>query len=290
MHMPITNAAGMVKTRSAAAEFLQLPVPEVLLGSYTLEEREINQGTVFHNQSGFGSVNSLGLPGGSLEKWKEDVSAVVEDAAEHDIEVWASVAGFSPSEFETLTAAAFEAGADGVEVNMGCPNILIEGGGRKPIPSYNPDLMADGLGHASLASEGKPLRVKVSAILDEGLLAEVAAAVNETHDVVSVATMNTIANCRAVDTEGNSIISSPDGLAGMGGPALKWLALGQATQWAKLLRDGISIVGVGGVSNGNDVRDFLAIDKVDRVQVATAVWNGGPRALLGICEEYANYL
>ena len=102
--------------------------------------------------------------------------------------------------------------------------------------------------------------------------------------------MNTIANCRAVDTEGNPIISSPDGLAGMGGPALKWLALGQATQWANLLRDGISIVGVGGVSNGNDVRDFLAIDKVGRVQVATAVWNGGPRALLGICEEYANYL
>src|SRR4051812_48326091 len=78
--LPVVNAAGMIKTEAEAARFLDLPVPAVLMGSFTVEERTGNTGNTFFDAPGFASVNSLGLPGPPIDAWARHVAVVREMA------------------------------------------------------------------------------------------------------------------------------------------------------------------------------------------------------------------
>lgn len=289
--LPLMNAAGTVKSEVEAVRFLALPVPGVLLGSFTLGERSGNAGTTFFAAPGLGSVNSLGLPGPAVDEWVKIVASVRHRTTDASKELWVSVAGFSASEFAPLVHAALSAGADHIELNLGCPNV-IESGQRKPIASYSPEAVHSSV-ECAVEAFGRPsharLGVKLSPILDPALLEEVCAAIRDFEAISFVTSMNTVPNCLALD-QGKPAISVLDGLAGMGGPAVKWIALGQLHQLGALLGSNIELVGVGGITEGQDVVDYLALKGVRRCQVGTAVWRAGPDALLRIGQEYAEAL
>lgn len=287
--LPVMNAAGMIKTAGEAATYYGLPVQAIMLGSYTLEERVGNPGCTYYYQSRRGSVNSVGLPSPKMDDWAKIVEQV---KTESGMEVRVSVAGFSPEEFGVMTEAAFAAGSDRVELNMGCPNVISDGV-RKPIPSYNPDLLGEGIAAGVEAARkfDKKVDVKLSPILDSLLMVRVAGVLNSFAAFIGAAvSMNTVPNALAVDRNGLSVIGSPDGRAGMAGEAVKWLALGQVAQLGELLTDEIGLVGVGGIQTGTDMRDMLMLPKVESVQAGTAVAERGPDALVRLCVEYAQFL
>ena len=75
---------------------------------------------------------------------------------------------------------------------------------------------------------------------------------------------------------------------GYSGPAYKPIALGQVYQWVEALRDcgsQIPVVGVGGISSGRDVADFLAVGAT-AVQVGTSYWRAGQRSVEPIVAEW----
>ncbi|MBX6389070.1 MAG: dihydroorotate dehydrogenase, partial [Frankia sp.] len=86
-----------------------------------------------------------------------------------------------------------------------------------------------------------------------------------------VVAVNTFPNALAYDTDGRRPAIDVE-LAGMAGPALRPIALGQVRQLRRLLPAEIDIVGAGGITTGRDVADFLR-SGASAVQLATAYFN-----------------
>jgi dihydroorotate dehydrogenase (fumarate) len=83
------------------------------------------------------------------------------------------------------------------------------------------------------------------------------------------------------------LIGANDGYAGMSGPALKYIALGQVRQFRKLLPPSIQIDGVGGVTTGRDVLDMERAGAA-RVQIASAFFTSlDPGVIQRIVTDYA---
>lgn len=187
------NAAGTAKTVDQAAELLRLPVPAVMLGSYTFEERSGNEGSTYF-ETRAASLNSLGLPSPSMKAWSSWIEALAGPAHDSGKQLFVSVAGFNSQEFRDMTDAAFTAGADAVELNLGCPNVW-DKGEQKRIFSFAQDQVAEALGAVSdLGGLPGSLGVKLSPIFDTVLLN----AIDQTLEAAGLdflTTTNTVPNC-----------------------------------------------------------------------------------------------
>ncbi len=277
---PLGNAAGTVKTTEQALTLVAAGMPRIVLGSYTWEARDGNQGSTYF-ETPLASLNSLGLPSPAPSDWAHTVTSVVEASAGAEVSV--SVAGFTVSEFERLTTVAFEAGAHSVELNLGCPNVW-DDGTQKRIFSFDPEIVDNVLSSVAEALGGLDrVGVKLSPIFDSHLMAELDEVLVRRR-VAFVTTMNTLPNCLALDPNHRPEISVAGGLAGMSGAAVKWVALGQVAMHRSLMPNA-RIIGVGGIATGRDLADMLSVG-ADECQIATALWHRGPRAYVEILSEY----
>lgn len=283
---PIMNAAGTCKRwdgPEGIETLLRSPASAVMLGSITVEERAGNSGEVYFPSEGF-SLNSLGLPNPGMPYLDEHLLEIMRQMEKAKKPLFVNVAGFSPSEYWMLAGCAARRGADLIELNLGCPNVW-EGEEQKPIPSFNPGLLEGilrGIKNLGLAT---PCAVKLSPYSDPGLLREVAAVLSALPIVKAVTTCNTFPNGFAWNGA-RQAISNVDGLAGVSGPALKSIGLGQVRQFRQLLPDRIDIIGVGGIQTGHDVADYLRAGAA-AVQVGTALINRGPRVFTELLSEFA---
>jgi dihydroorotate dehydrogenase (fumarate) len=281
---PLMNAAGTAKTVDQVLQLLKAPIPAVMAGSFTLEERSGNPGRTFFDGQTM-ALNSMGLPGPGIEVWTRWVSVMARVLHDDGKQLWVSVAGFNPAEYRRLAEAAVTSGADAVELNLGCPNIW-DGADQKAIVSFSEvqtRRVLDAVQH--LVSDIR-LGVKLSPILDRALMASIDAAIIGA-GIDFVTCINTVPNCFAFAPDGTSAITFGSGLAGMSGTAAKCIALGQVSAHHELLQ-GTPIVGVGGITGGTDLSEFLhPTVGASACQVGTAYWNRGPRALVEILMEYA---
>jgi dihydroorotate dehydrogenase (fumarate) len=118
-----------------------------------------------------------------------------------------------------------------------------------------------------------PYGVKISPFSDPAALADLAALLGAAAvGPRFVTAVNTFPNALVVDAEHRPVIDVE--LAGLSGPALKPVGLGQVRQLRRLLPDTVDIVGAGGVGEGRDVAEYLRAGAV-AVQAATAFWNRG---------------
>jgi len=281
------NAAGTVKSPEQVRGLLGLPVPAVMMGSFTVEERSGNDGRTFFT-SPVGALNSLGLPGPSLDVWTGWVAGAVGPVHDDGKELWVSVAGFNPPEYRILAEAALGAGADTVELNFGCPNVWSDGV-QKPIVSLSPEqsgLVLDEV--APLMPTGR-VGVKLSPIFDAPALEQIDRMIVAA-GAAFVTAVNTVPNCFAFDADGRSGVGFGRGLAGMSGPAIKWIGLGQVLQHRECLGS-LPVVGVGGITTGADLGDYLDPRVgASACQLGTSFWQRGPRAFVEVLEEYATVL
>ena len=245
-----------------------------MLGSITVAAREGNAGEVYHSASGRYALNALGMPNRGQAFYAEHLPAMATMTFRERKPLGVSVAGFSPAEYAQLTATAANGGADLIELNLGCPNIW-QGSAQKRIASFDLPLCAQIIAEARLALDGTgrtvALGVKLSPFSDPTALAEIAGMLARA-PIEFVCTCNTFPNAVALDAQARPQISV--GLAGMSGPALLPVALGQLTQLRAALPEDLALIGAGGVSRGQDILAHRQAG-ARAVQVATAFWDRG---------------
>lgn len=264
---PLLNAAGTVRSPDDVERMARSAVAAVTVGSITLQARSGNQGEVYAPREGY-SINALGMPNRGADFYREALPKMVATVHAAGKPLIASVAGFCPEEYGELARLVADAGADLVELNLGCPNVWEEGEQHR-IMSFDPTLIAQSV--AAAAEVTAPIGVKLSPLSDPVLLQEVAAVLADS-PVRFVVSCNTFPNGLTLRPDGRPAIDV--GFGGVSGPAMKPIALGQVAQLRAALPAEIDLVGTGGVRQGADIDDLLGVGAV-AVGAATAFWNAG---------------
>lgn len=271
-HGPYMIGAGVCKTPASTAEWLK--VAPVVSGSYTREQRDGNPGRVVWPNSfegflrhGYG-LNSYGMPNMGFA-----AAATQFETMESEQPLIVSVAGFSIDEYvsgvETFDSLSH---VHAIELNFGCPNTQ---GDHPDIVSFSPETVRLILHKIYVKGvTKKPVWLKFSPYSNPAELKRMAELVNGfKNDLqLAVVTCNTFPNAYA----GSDNIDSNNGMAGLSGPAMKPLALGQVKQFREHLDMEIDVIGVGGISTGDDVIDFLDAGATAVQITSLAHWAGDP--------------
>ncbi|MEX0587170.1 MAG: dihydroorotate dehydrogenase [Patescibacteria group bacterium] len=278
---PLMNAAGTCKLLEEAQALSRSAAAAVMVGSITLQPRSGHSGNVYWSGAHY-SLNSLGLPNRGAEYYQKVLPQMADAAHQEGKPLFVSVAGFSPREYAELANLAFEKGADLVELNLSCPNVW-RSGAQERVICFSSALVAKVLRRVEerVGPEAK-VAAKLSPFSDPLALAKVAEVLSRSKIIKAVTAVNTFPNALGYAGE-EPVISAGDGFAGLGGPALKPIGLGQVRQLRRLLPDYIQIIGVGGITHGQDIWEYLKSGAA-ATQVATAYLERQERvfsALLG---------
>ncbi len=246
---PIMIGAGACKDPKLTLDWLK--IAPVVSGSYTKEARRGNSGDRLFYPGTLEEFLKLGYGLNSFGVKNDGVGAAVGEfnGSQFNQPLIISVAGFSVEDYVHCAKVASESEkVSAIELNLSCPNTE-----HGSIFSFDLKALTQ-LFTALAQNKRKPLWVKLSPYSDPNQLAAVATLINKYSDIIgSVVTCNTFPSSYA----GEQTISPHQGLAGLSGPALKPIALGQVRQFRQLLNSDIDVIGVGGITTGNDVIDFL---------------------------------
>jgi dihydropyrimidine dehydrogenase (NAD+) subunit PreA len=180
-----------------------------------------------------------------------------------------------------------DVGADGLELNFGCPHGMAERG-MGAASGQVPDLVERQTYWAKEAAK-TPVIVKLTPnITDITVTAE--AAVAGGADAISM--INTINSLAGVDIDTWNTIPHVAGKGAHGGycgPAVKPIALNMVAECARNPRINVPISGIGGISNWKDTVEFMLMGAMG-VQVCTAAMHHGFRIVEDMIDGLSNYL
>lgn len=192
------------------------------------------------------------------------------------------------SSWKAILPQVEDTGADGIELNFGCPHGMSErgmGAAVGQVPEYI-QMVTEWCKHYSKL----PVIVKLTPnITDVRYPARAAKAGGA--DAVSL--INTINSIMGVDPRTLTMVPSTAGKGSHGGycgPAVRPIALNMV---AEIARDaetaGIPISGIGGIGNWRDALDFLALG-AGSVQVCTAAMVYGFKIVQDMASGLSNYM
>jgi dihydroorotate dehydrogenase (fumarate) len=247
--LPVMIGAGVCKDPKLTLDWLK--IAPVVSGSYTKEARKGNDGERLFYPNTLEEFLKLGYGLNSFGAKNDGIETAIREFSESQLSqpLIISVAGFSVEDYlHCVEIVSASETISAVELNLSCPNTE-----HGSIFSFDLKVL-DQLFIALAQNRKKPLWVKLSPYSDPNQLATVAKLINKHSDIIkAVVTCNTFPSSYA----GEQAISPHQGLAGLSGPALKPIALGQVRQFRQLLNPDIDVIGVGGITTGNDVIDFL---------------------------------
>lgn len=295
---PIINAAGTCKYPREAEAHFDSALAAVTIGSGTKQPRDGNEGKTIEMDE-HQSINSQGLPNPGLEAYKAAMPDLKAKSRATGKPLIFSASGFSPDENAELVVEMLIDGADAIEVNLACPNVWYDGK-QKGLACYNPRMIeriAAAINYQLYVATRDGRRVppvpkiayKIAYCPDAGLRGEVAAVMVESKPRPRFVTaINTLGSSKWLDKYGVPQITATDGMGGMGGPNIKPQGIGMVVEFRKLLPDDIDIIGVGGVSNAQDVVDYLN-HGAKAVGMATRLLRpGGLRDVSQILTDFTN--
>lgn len=184
-----------------------------------------------------------------------------------------------------IVRRAEDAGADGLELNFGCPHGMNErgmGSAVGQVPEYTEMITA-------WAKEAActPVIVKLTPNVTD-IRATARAAKQGGADAISA--INTINSITGVDLDTLAPRPTVDGRSTHGGycgPAVKPIALNMALECVQ--ETGLPVSGIGGVGNWRDAAEFLALG-CGTVQVCTAAMHYGFRIVAGMKNKLAEWM
>ena len=190
--------------------------------------------------------------------------------------------------WKAILARVADTGADGVELNFGCPHGMSErgmGSAVGQVPEYIQQVTEWCKAHTRL-----PVIVKLTPnITDVRHPARAARAGGA--DAVSL--INTINSVMGVDLDRMTMNPVTDGWGSHGGycgPAVKPIALNMV---AEIARDaataGLPISGIGGITTWRDAAEFIAMG-CGTVQVCTAAMVYGFKIVEDLCSGLSNFM
>ncbi len=187
-----------------------------------------------------------------------------------------------------ILALVEETGADGVELNFGCPHGMSErgmGSAVGQVPEY-----VEMVARWCKATTAMPVFVKLTPNITD-VLVPARAALAGGADAVSL--INTINSITEVDLDVMAPCPVVDGKGAHGGycgPAVKPIAMHMV---AEIARDpdcrGIPISGIGGISTWRDAAEFMALG-AGSVQVCTAAMHHGFKIVEDMIDGLSNWM
>jgi dihydroorotate dehydrogenase (NAD+) catalytic subunit len=267
---PVMAASGTVGHGTEVGEYLDLSaLGAVVVKSLSAEPWAGNPPPRLH-ETAAGMLNSVGLQNPGVEAWIEhDLPALEARGAR----VVASIWGFTLEAYGKAAAMLGEVAPrlQAVEVNLSCPNIEA----RKDMFAHSPSAAAEVV--EATAACRRPRWAKLSPNVTD--LTEIAAAALGA-GAEALTLINTVMGM-AIDVEQRRPRLGAGG-GGLSGAAIRPVAV-RAVYDCRQALPGAAIVGVGGVSTGEDAVELLMAG-ADAGQVGTATFFE-PRAPLRIVEE-----
>ena len=195
-----------------------------------------------------------------------------------------------PEAWHDIIRRIQDTGADGIELNYGCPHGMSErgmGSAVGQVPEYCEQITRWVMEVARI-----PVIVKLTPNISD-IVMPARAAVAAGASAISL--MNTLNSIIGVDLDTLEITPNIGGRGGHGGyagPAVKPIALNML---AALGRDsvvhgsGLPISGMGGISTWRDAAEFLLLG-AGSLQVCTAVMHYGFRIIEDLCDGLSNWM
>ena len=192
-----------------------------------------------------------------------------------------------PEAWHDIVRRVNDTGADGIELNYGCPHGMAERGMGSAVGQV-PEYIEMITGWAKKAAE-VPVLVKLTPNITD---ITVAARAAQQGGADGVALINTISSLVGLDLdtwETRPSVRGRGSHGGYSGPAVKPIALNMVSSIAKDNRVTIPISGIGGIASWSDAVEFLLVGATN-VQVCTAVMHHGYRIVEDMIDGLAGYL
>lgn len=270
----IMNASGPVCTElDELISLVKSNSGAIVTKSTTIDAREGNPGPRYKIDD-YWAIQSMGLPNPGYKEMGKRISVLKE---KFNKPIIASIAGFSAEEYGILAMHLSECGADAIEVNLSCPNIV-----GKAVAAYDPTVSKEILENVRQKTD-KIIGVKLPSYPDPILQKEIAEILLEL-EIDFVTAINSIGNSLILNPSKEESIIKPvwGGLCGL---YIKPVALGTIYRFYKLFDGKIKIIGVGGISTGTDIFEFL-LAGANAVQIGVAYEKEG----INIFERLENEL
>jgi dihydropyrimidine dehydrogenase (NAD+) subunit PreA len=181
-----------------------------------------------------------------------------------------------------------ETGADGVELNLGCPHGMCERGMGSAIGQV-PEMVEQVTRWVKNCTR-LPVIVKLTPNITNILWAAEAA---KRGGASAVSLINTLNSIPSVDLDLMAPTPTVDGKGSHGGycgPAVKPIALNMVAEIARnQVTADLPISGIGGISNWRDAAEFIALG-ASNVQICTAVMVNGFRIVEGMIDGLSNWM
>lgn len=214
---------------------------------------------------------SFGMPSMEPKIWRADVEWTRTKLASAQVLAVSVVASPEPhwteveiaEDYATCAEWAFEAGADVVELNLSCPNVVSADGQLY----RSPESTANVLDAVRARVGSKPIAIKIGFIESlEAISQLLKSCAGRCQGIV----MTNCLSCMVDDEDGPVFAGEPRGI---GGQAIRGPSVQQVAAFSETLRQlaitDIDLVGVGGISNAKDASEYFEAG-ASSVQAATA--------------------
>ncbi|MDA8157446.1 MAG: dihydroorotate dehydrogenase [Actinomycetota bacterium] len=221
-----------------------------------------------------GMINSIGLQNVGLKAFIKEKLPVAKALGSPII---ANILGGSAGEYVKIARALEEAGVDGIELNVSCPNVKKGGiafgldlkSFTKLIKAVRKDISGPAI-IVKLSPGAQPIEAFARAAQEEGA------------DAVSL--INTVP-AMAIDADSRRPLIR-NIVGGLSGPAIKPIALWLVYKTSKAVT--IPVIGIGGIRTGRDAIEFI-LAGASAVQVGTASFVD-PAAPVRVLEGIEGYM
>ena len=180
-----------------------------------------------------------------------------------------------------------DAGADGVELNFGCPHGMCERGMGSAV-GQNPDVIETIVGWV-METATIPVIVKLTPNITNVAYSGRAAAKAGADAISLINTINSITQVNLDNFVPEPFVDGSSTHGGYCGPAVKPIALNMLHTCAADSDIQIPISGIGGISNWRDAAEFLVLGATS-LQVCTAVMHYGFRIVEDMKDGLSDYL
>jgi dihydropyrimidine dehydrogenase (NAD+) subunit PreA len=182
---------------------------------------------------------------------------------------------------------AEDAGADGVELNFGCPHGMCERGMGSAV-GQNPKVTETIVGWVKEVAK-IPVITKLTPNITDVTSTARAASRAKSDAISLINTINSITQVNLDNLCPEPFVGGRSTHGGYCGPAVKPIALNMVQCCAADTEVGIPISGIGGISTWRDAAEFIALGSTS-VQVCTAIMHHGFRIVEDMADGLNDYL
>jgi len=269
---PITTASGTFSARESSA-FYDLSRLGAVTTKGVADVPWMGNPTPRIAETYGGMLNAVGLQNPGVEAYMKEELPYLKN---YDTRVIANVAGHSIEEYCAVVERLNETDIDMFEINISCPNVKQGGIG------FGTDLvLAEQVTRAVKDIAKKPVIIKLTPNVTD--ITEIARAV-EAGGADAISMINTLLGMRIDVRKGKLVLANKTG--GFSGPAVKPVAVRMVYQVRRAVN--VPIIGLGGISTGEDVAEFLMAG-ADAVAIGTAALVN-PTAPVDILEQFETYM